>query len=243
MHYTMKAYGDTGLRVEFGQDISPEVNHTIRSFGVLLENHPIDGVNEWISTYTALTLTYDPYVISYRDLCCEVEKIAEKMTDAELPPARVIHVPTCYGGEKGPDLSSVAEYNGLNTDEVIESHSGSEYLIYMMGFTPGFPYLGGMPESIATPRLSTPRSEVPAGSVGIAGSQTGVYSISTPGGWQLIGRTPLILYDPYKDPPILLRAGDYVTFDPVSEKEYEKIAAKVKDGTYEPVIEPYSPNE
>jgi KipI family sensor histidine kinase inhibitor len=132
----------------------------------------------------------------------------------------MVEILTLYGGEFGPDLPFVAEHNGLSINEVIRFHSGTIYPVYMLGFSPGFVYLGGLPEEIATPRLPTPRTLVPTGSVAMAGRQTGVYPIATPGGWRLIGRTPLKLFDPQRDPPTLLRVGDQVRFVPMSEEEY-----------------------
>jgi inhibitor of KinA len=134
---------------------------------------------------------------------------------------RFVEIPVCYGGEYGPDLEAVAEYHHLSTSEVVEIHSKEEYLVYMIGFAPGFPYLGGMSEEIATPRRHSPRLSIPEGSVGIAGMQTGVYPISTPGGWQLIGRTPLELFCPNENPPTLLQSGDIVKFVPISLEEYQ----------------------
>lgn len=156
------------------------------------------------------------------------------VVDVKLPPAMVVHIPVCYGGEYGLDLETVAKHNGISVDEVINIHADTDYLIYMMGFTPGFPYLGGMSEKIATPRLEVPRRKIPVGSVGIAGAQTGVYSMETPGGWQLIGRTPVRLFDSSKQNPILLQAGNYVRFVRITEAEYQMIEAEIKQGIYQP---------
>ena len=138
-----------------------------------------------------------------------------------------------YGGEYGPDLGVVAEHNGLSEAEVVRIHSGSDYLVYMMGFTPGFAYLGGMSDKIATPRLQTPRPAIPAGSVAIAEQQTGVYPVESPGGWQLIGRTPTQLFAPGREPPVLVEPGDYLRFVPVNEPEYANIQNEIRSGTYE----------
>lgn len=161
------------------------------------------------------------------------------MSHVELPPAQVMELPVYYGGDVGPDLSFVAKYNDLKEEEVIRIHTENSYLIYMMGFSPGFPYLGGMSEKIATPRLKEPRFKTPAGSVGIAGSQTGVYSMETPGGWQIIGRTPVKLYDPSRETPILLKAGNYIRFVPITKEEFHEIEQQVKDGSYETKTAPY----
>lgn len=241
--FKVSAFGDSGLRIQFGETISPETNQQIRSFVVLLEQEKIYGILEWIPTYTALSIVYDPYVISYADLEQFVMNLKEKMARIDLPKAEVVHIPTCYGGDKGPDLAQVADHNGLTEEEVVKIHSGTNYLIYMMGFTPGFPYLGGMSKKIATPRLTVPRPKIAPGSVGIAGEQTGIYSMETPGGWQIIGRTPLKLYDPDRDPPILLKAGNYIRFHPVSEEEYEDILETVRNGTFHPHVEQYREEE
>ena len=142
-----------------------------------------------------------------------------------------------YGGEYGPDLAHVAEHNGLTAGEVVQIHSSTDYLVYMMGFTPGFPYLGGMAESIATPRLQTPRPLIPAGSVGIAEQQTGVYPIESPGGWQLVGRTPVQLFDPQREPPAVVAAGDFIRFVPITETTYDVIRMQVQAGSYDPATQ------
>ncbi|RDW20001.1 allophanate hydrolase [Oceanobacillus arenosus] len=233
------AYGDMGLRIQLGATISKETNNKIRSLALCLEKEEIPGIIEWIPTYTAISISYDPYIISYDKLKKRIEDLSESMIEVKLPPAMVVHIPVCYGGECGPDLETVASHNGVSADEVINIHADTDYLIYMMGFTPGFPYLGGMSEKIATPRLETPRLKIPVGSVGIAGAQTGVYPMETPGGWQLIGRTPVKLFDSSRQDPILLQAGNYVRFVRITEEEYQTIEAKIKQGTYQPKREVY----
>ena len=164
---------------------------------------------------------YDPMLVSFGDLREAISEVGSKLKDGKAGAGRLVEIPTLYGGEYGPDLEFVAEQAGLSVEEAVGLHSGVDYLVYMMGFTPGFPYLGGLPERLATPRLTTPRTVIPAGSVGIAESQTGVYPLASPGGWQLIGRTPLRLFDVERDPPSLISAGDRVRFVPLgSEDEY-----------------------
>ena len=161
-------------------------------------------------------------------------KLLAKLDSVEIPPSEVLEVPVLYGGEEmGPDLKFVAENAKMSEEEVIKLHSEPEYLIYMLGFTPGFTYLGGLNDAIETPRLKTPRVKIPAGSVGIAGKQTGVYPIDSPGGWQLIGRTPLKMYDADREKPILPEAGQYIKFVPIDRAEFDRIAAEVEKGTYE----------
>ncbi len=213
--------GDNAVRMLFGHDISKDINTHIRKMSLLLEKSRIDGVIEWTPTYTCITVFYNPLKISFKELCNILKKLQHKAEIEMLPPAREIIIPTCYGGKYGPDLANVAKTNNLTIDEVIEIHCSPEYLVYMLGFSPGFPYLGGMDKRIATPRLSTPRQLVKAGSVGIADVQTGIYSIDSPGGWQIIGKTPLKLFDVSNKKPFLLNAGDILRFMPITEEEFE----------------------
>ena len=158
------------------------------------------------------------------------------LSSIPIPPPTVIEIPVLYGGEMGPDIENVAEHNHKTVEEVIKIHTSEEYLIYMIGFIAGFPYLGGMSKEIATPRLKSPRVKIEGGSVGIAGEQTGIYPVASPGGWQLIGRTPLKLYDADREKPVLLEAGQYIKFAAVTEEEYKKIEKEVEDGTYKYVV-------
>lgn len=173
--------------------------------------------------YTTVTIYYDPLQLDIQNLKAELQRMLAAETDASDGNQRRIQIPVCYGGDFGPDLDFVARHNSLTIDEVIEIHTSVEYLVYMIGFVPGFPYLGGMSARIATPRRETPRLRIPAGSVGIAGTQTGVYPIETPGGWQLIGRTPLELFQPSSNPPTLLRAGDSVQFQPIMKDQFDAL--------------------
>lgn len=233
MKIQFQPLGDTGIQVRFGSDISEETNQEIRLFADYLKEQNIEGIIEWVPAYTTLTIFYRPDKVVYKDLCKKLEDIQNTLQKADDQSQSTIYeIPVLYGGEVGPDLSEVATHNGLTEDEVISIHSGQPYLIYMMGFVPGFPYLGGMPEEIATPRRENPRAKIEAGSVGIAGEQTGVYPLETPGGWQIIGRTPVKLYDPEKEEPILLSAGVYIRFVPVGQKEYEEIEVAVARGEY-----------
>ena len=184
-------------------------------------------------TYRSLMVYYDPMTISAEQLQISIEQADQNPGNDKPADQRVVHIPTLYGGEYGPDLEFVAQHAGLTTEEVVSVHSGSDYLTYMMGFSPGFPYLGGLSNTLTTPRLETPRTEIPAGSVGIADSQTGVYPLASPGGWRLIGRTPFKLFDPGADPPSLLKAGDYVRFVPMAtEEEYLDVRQQVEGGRF-----------
>lgn len=232
MNCIIKPAGDCAVTIELGNSISPEVNHAIRALQKALAQCGQTGIIEVQPAYCSMTLHYDPAVLPYRTLCGIVDSAAKNASVIELPAGRVIELPVLYGGEEGPDLDEVAKYNHISSQEVIRLHTEGYYLVYMLGFVPGFPYLGGMNEKIATPRLETPRTIIPSGSVGIAGKQTGVYPLSTPGGWRLIGRTPVRLYAPERKEPILLRAGDTVRFRPVSCEEYQEIRMLDARGEY-----------
>ncbi|MBE7005021.1 MAG: 5-oxoprolinase subunit PxpB [Ruminococcaceae bacterium] len=225
--------GDTALSAEFGNEISEEINAQVRAFTIALKKSEIPGIVELVPTYRACMIHYDPGVISYTALTRQLDGLLSRLDSIEIPPSDVLEIPVLYGGEEmGPDLAFVAEHTGLSEQEVVELHTSTEYLIYMLGFTPGFTYLGGMSDKLETPRLKQPRVKIPAGSVGIAGKQTGVYPIDSPGGWQLIGRTPVKMYDPNRETPILPKAGQYIKFRAVDRAEYDKIAAAAEKGEY-----------
>lgn len=224
--------GDSAVTVEFGNEISREINADIRAFNIALEQSKIPGIVETVPTYRSLTVHYDPGVIRYNALVKKMEGLLKSLDNITIPQSEVLEIPVLYGGEEGPDIEFVAKHNNKTVEEVINIHTSEEYLIYMLGFTPGFTYLGGMSEEIATPRLTTPRVKIPAGSVGIAGSQTGVYPIDSPGGWQLIGRTPVRMYDPDRAEPILPQAGQFIKFYAIDRAEYDRIAAEEAAGGY-----------
>lgn len=225
--------GDTVVQIVFGKEISEESNRNIRTFVDRLEKHPIEGVVEWVPAYTTLSIFYRPDIILYKEICKKLESIQIDLQGTEtVIPSLIYEIPTFYGGEVGSDLSYVAQYNDLTEEEVIATHTSKEYLIYMMGFLPGFPYLGGMPKRIATPRRKNPRPMIKKGSVGIAGEQTGIYPIESPGGWQIIGQTPVRLYDLKRDKPILLSSGDYLKFVSICKEEYGEIENAIQRGEY-----------
>ena len=226
MKPTISPVGDCAISIDFGQVIDPKINRHIRQTIERIQELKLDGITELVPTYCALLIQYDAMLYSYSDICNLMEPLLEpSATDDANERVTVIEIPTVYGGEFGPDLGFVASHNNLTEDEVVAIHSGTDYLVYMLGFIPGFTYLGGMDPRIATPRLSSPRTLIPAGSVGIAGEQTGTYPSDSPGGWQIIGRTPVTMYDMSKKQAALLSAGDYVRYVPIDEAEYNRIKA------------------
>jgi len=224
--------GDSSVCVEFGNEISPDINRKIRAFKIAVEKSGIPGIVETVPTYRSLLVHYKPEVIGYKAITEKFKSLMGTLDNIEIPPPTVIEIPVLYGGEMGPDIENVASHNGKTVEEVIKIHTSQEYLIYMIGFIAGFPYLGGMSKEIATPRLKEPRVKIDGGSVGIAGEQTGIYPIASPGGWQLIGRTPLKLYDAEREKPVLLEAGQYIKFRSISQKEFDETAKAVEDGSY-----------
>lgn len=228
--------GDSALLVEFGKEINKEINQKITAVVKIIKEQQIEGIVELIPSFCALVINYDPRVISYDEIKKRVESIFELDIAVGETKKRVFEIPVCYGGEYGPDIENIAKNAGLSVEEVIKIHSSRDYLIYMLGFLPGFCYLGGLDERIHTPRLANPRLKINAGSVGIGGSQTGIYPLDSPGGWQLMGMTPVKTYDPDREVPILVEAGDYIRFIPVDEEEYNRIKQLVERGEYECVV-------
>lgn len=226
--------GDAAVVLEFGQAIEPATHQLIQAFARVLARHPLPGLREVVPAFTTLTVYYDPLVVFELGAASPYEQVANSLqrllpaaqaTAATCVPGTLIEIPVCYGGDLGPDLDLVASHAQLSAEEVVARHAAPEYLVYMVGFAPGFPYLGGLDARLATPRRAQPRPLVPAGAVGIAGVQTGVYSLPTPGGWQLIGRTPWRLFDPSRAQPSLLQAGDRLRFVPITEQEFQQLKA------------------
>ena len=214
--------GDRGLLVELGTGIDPAVNRRVQRLHRIMARENLTGVVETIPAYASLLVVYDPLQASPEALKRQIAGLCE-FDDAAPHEARdVREIPVVYGGEHGPDLDAVAAYHGLSGEEVIRLHSGTVYRVYMIGFTPGYPYMGELPEALNTPRRETPRTHIPKGSVAIAQRQTGIYPVVSPGGWQIIGRTPVELFDPQLEPPSLLVMGDQVCFKAVTAEEADQ---------------------
>lgn len=221
--YQILICGDCAVTINFGNSISMEMNKIITGFVKELKRTPIVGVSDLIPTYSSLTICYNPAIIGFKEICREIAKRIENIKISDDYTKRVVVIPVCYDEEFGEDLSYVADHANLSIDEVIQLHTSTDYLIYMLGFLPGFAYLGGLDNRLVTPRLETPRPIIPARSVGIGGEQTGIYPLTSPGGWRLIGRTPVKPYDPTRKEPFLYVAGDFIRFKSISKKEFYEI--------------------
>lgn len=220
--------GDSALTLVLGDRVSEAVHRRVKAMELTLRRAALPGVLELVPTYTTVCVHYDPC----RVLFCQLEAAIRGLAfapEAAAEAGRLIEIPVCYGGEYGPDLKAVAAHAGLLPEEVVRRHTAPEYLVYMLGFLPGFAYLGGLDETIACPRLQTPRTRIPAGSVGIAGSQTGIYPLASPGGWQLIGRTPETLFSLTEqgESRFLLSPGDRVRFVAVPPEAFREGASAV----------------
>jgi len=214
--------GDRGLLLELGDEIGSEVNEKVRRMTLAIQAESIEGIVEIVPTYRSLFILYNPLILSFVDLKKRLERIEKGLQQTPFPEPKLTQIPALYGGSYGPDLEEVAKYHQISPEEVIQLHCSKPYFIYMIGFMPGFPYMGELPEALITPRLKTPRLSVPAGSVAIAQRQTGIYPMESPGGWQIIGRTPVKLFNPEREPPALLQMGDLVQFFPIREKEFKE---------------------
>jgi len=229
--YTIKPLGDHAITIQFEPVISEVINENVMQLREAIEKSiEAEHIKEILTTvpsYAALMVQYNPLILSYDALVSHVASACEQIVDEKKHTVTVTHIPVCYGGDYGPDLLAVAALHHMSTDEVVKRHTKETYRIYMLGFTPGFPYLGGLDEAIKTPRLATPRTKIPAGSVGIAGGQTGIYPVASPGGWQIIGQTPVKLFDPDVKEAFLLKAGHYLVFEAIDAEQFESIKANV----------------
>ncbi len=215
---------DNSIIIEYPAQISQEINRQIRYVTREISEKMADRIVDIIPAYHTVTVGYDCLKNDYRKLVQEIEEILSQTSADKDDQRDVVEIPVCYEEPYGLDIEEVCQIHNISREELIKRHTAPEYLVYMVGFTPGFPYLGGMDESLATPRKKEPRSKLPAGSVGIAGSQTGVYPIESPGGWQIIGRTPLKLFDPYREDPVMIKSGQYIKYVSISAQDYEKLA-------------------
>ncbi|MFD0697336.1 5-oxoprolinase subunit PxpB [Paenibacillus sp. GCM10027628] len=243
LSYECYALGDSAIVIQFGEAIDPIVHKQILQLAAYIEETSFPGYRETVTAYTTITIFYDSYAVfanqadpsraalqlPFERVLAYIEKMIseyeQKSTAISHHSYDIVEIPVCYGGLFGPDLEEVAVYHGIAAEEVIRHHTSPIYPVYMIGFAPGFPYLGGMDDRIATPRRTIPRVRIPAGSVGIGGSQTGIYPLETPGGWNLIGRTPLALFQPRaSNPPSLLKVGDQVRFVPITPEQFDLLA-------------------
>lgn len=236
-NYKIKFAGDCGITIEFENTISEDVNRQVVELKNAVENSETDGIIALVPTYRSLLIQYDSSKITYQTLIEFISQSIKNIGRNKSTKSKIYVIPVCYGGDYGPDIETVSTENALDISSVIDIHSSKDYRIYMLGFTPGFPYLGGMDKRIETARLEKPRTKIYAGSVGIAGGQTGIYPIDSPGGWQIIGRTPLKLFDRTKAQPFLLEAGAYIRFKPIDVDAFNKIEAEIEQGVYRPEIE------
>ena len=229
--------GDSCLVVEFGDSIDMEINARVQALRSEIEKRPFRGFIEAIPTYRSLSVCFDPLRVSDEliELLMNLAKNAESAR-AEGEKKKLLFVPACYEGDFAPDLAIVAANAGIPTDEVIRRHSARDCYCYMLGFVPGYPYLGGMDPALETPRLKNPREKIPAGSVAIGGKQTGIYPIDSPGGWNIIGKTPLRMFDPARNPAIFLEAGMWVRFVPISVEEFEHMEVTAAQQDWRPDI-------
>lgn len=227
----IQAFGEMAVHISFGHAISPKIHQKVRAVGDYIEAHPFAGYEECVLSYTAATIIYDPCIVRAKghtdnasQFVADYAKQAVQNTDSnQVLKADEVTIPVRYGGDYGPDLEEVAQTLQMTPEEVVRIHTSSTYLVYMIGFCPAYPYMGGLDKRLWIPRRKTPRLAIPARSVAIAGQQAGVYPIETPGGWHLLGRSAVDLFTPDSDTPSLLKAGDLVRFQAVTEEEYKQI--------------------
>ena len=220
MHYA--PLGDHAVLITLGDGISEAINRSVREASARIAAARIAGVTDIVPAFASVAVHYDPGPGRMQsEIVTELRMVLASQAPWDLPAPRLVQIPVCYGGELGPDLEELAAAHDLTPSDVISLHSGAEYLVYMVGFMPGFAYLGGLPPELATPRRSSPRTNVPAGAVGIGGQQTGIYPLESPGGWNLIGRTPVAMFDIRREDPTLLASGDRVRFCQISRRDYD----------------------
>ena len=223
--FRIRISGDRAIIAEYGDTIDERVNEKVRAVTAMLRQSSVEGIDLILPSYRSIGICFDPLVLSVSEIDNLLSGLESGLDTAAIPEARTVEIPVCYGGEYGPDIDFVAEHNGIDPEEVIRIHSAAPYRIFTIGFAPGFFYLGGLDSRLHTPRMETPRAMVPAGSVGIAETQTGAYPIDSPGGWRIIGRTPLRLFDASRPEPFFYQAGDSIRFMPISPETYRHIEA------------------
>lgn len=232
MNYSFLPCGDTAVNVCFSTEINEQANGYATALAKVLEGGKISAVRDIIPAFSSLTVIYDPCEISYSKITRKLKGILNHLDISSSASGVLYKIPVCYDGEFSPDMENVVSHTGLDREEIINIHTGTDYLIYMLGFLPGFAYLGGLDKRIETPRLETPRVEIPSGSVGIGGAQTGIYPVASPGGWQLIGKTPIKVYDSSREKQILYNAGDYIRFVRITPEEFREIENEIEKGSY-----------
>lgn len=232
VRFKYKPLGDSGVLVIIGDIISPEISAKVRAFSRNVEAAKLDGVIEAIPAYVDVLVLFNPLKVSLDSLLFKLKALEKDATSQSFGSAKTLIVPVCYQGEYAKDKEEVCSNAHLSFEQVIEIHTAPDYLIYMLGFTPGFCYLGGLDKRIATPRKQTPRHNITAGAVGIAGEQTGIYPISSPGGWQIIGQTPIKMFHPKNDNPFLVQQGDFIRFKSIQKKEFEEVEREIENETY-----------
>ncbi len=220
---SIKAVGASGLLVCFGAAVEEQINAKVMALAAALAAQPILGMGETVPSFASLLVYYNPLLTDYQTMKTAVEGAISAMGNVAAATGKTVEIPVCYGGKYGEDLAFIAQHAGMSEAEVIALHSSMPYRIYMLGFLPGFPYLGGLDERLHTPRLANPRTKIPAGSVGIGGQQTGIYPMASPGGWQLLGRTPLRLFAPEQGGKLPYLAGDSIRFVPIDEATFLKL--------------------
>lgn len=221
--------GDAACVVEWPEPATDETAARARDLADLLDTAGVPGLLEVIPAFRSCAVHFDPLVTDHEGIGRAVAEALKRRPDSRPAPQRQITIPVVYGGEYGPDLEAVAAWAGLDPDKVVRLHTGAAYTCVMLGFICAFPYLSGVPPAIQAPRLASPRTRVPAGSVGVAGPQGGIYPVDSPGGWRILGRTPVTIWDPLRDPPALFRPGDRVRFVAVSAAEFASAEVRVED--------------
>ena len=220
MHPRIFPFGDQAVLVEFGAEINPEINWFVRAFSQQATVSQIQGIGPLVPSYSSVLIHFNPFLLSFAETATWAQEIIAKEPKTVKPMETIKEVPVIYGGVYGPDISYVAKHNGIDVEEVIRLHTGLTYMVYVIGGFPGLAAMGKVSSRIETPRLSNPRTKVAPGSVAIAGKQTGIYAIESPGGWQIIGRTPLLPFHPGHNPPSYFHPGDRVRFYQISEEEF-----------------------